>query len=162
MKKGSTFFLRGAVLAIGAVVLALCIFALPTMWMAVGSDVEYSDIAHAFYGILSAMYLAAIPFFYALYQSLKLLSYIDKNKAFSMLSVRALKRISYSAVAISVIFLASEPFFYIWAQHDDAPGLITMCLMVVGASLVIAVFAAVLQRLLNEAIKIKSENDLTV
>lgn len=32
----------------------------------------------------------------------------------------------------------------------------------VFASLVIAVFAAVLQRLLQEAIKIKSENELTV
>jgi len=32
----------------------------------------------------------------------------------------------------------------------------------IGASMVIAVFAAVLQRLLQEAIRIKSENDLTV
>ena len=35
-------------------------------------------------------------------------------------------------------------------------------MVVIGASLVIAVFAAVLQRLLQEAIDIKSENDLTV
>jgi hypothetical protein len=162
MKKGSTIFLRAAVLAIGAVVLALCVFALPAMWMAVGSDEEYSAVAYAFYGILLAMYVAAVPFFYALYQALKLLSYIDKNKAFSLLSVKALKRIAYCALVISVIFAASEPFFYVWAQHDDAPGLIIICMIFVGASLVIAVFAAVLQRLLREAIKMKSENDLTV
>lgn len=35
-------------------------------------------------------------------------------------------------------------------------------LIIVFASLVIAVFAAILQRLLQEAINIKSENDLTV
>jgi hypothetical protein len=33
---------------------------------------------------------------------------------------------------------------------------------IIFASMVIAVFAAVLQRLLQEAINIKSENDLTV
>ena len=35
-------------------------------------------------------------------------------------------------------------------------------LVIIGASMVIAVFAAVLQRLLQEAIDIKTENDLTV
>ena len=35
-------------------------------------------------------------------------------------------------------------------------------LVIIFASMVIAVFAAVLQRLLQEAIDIKSENDLTV
>ncbi|MED0659949.1 DUF2975 domain-containing protein, partial [Bacillus smithii] len=34
--------------------------------------------------------------------------------------------------------------------------------IIIFASLVIAVFAAILQRLLQEAINIKSENDLTV
>ena len=41
------------------------------------------------------MYVAAIPFFVALYQAFKLLSYIDKNQAFSELSVKALKKIKY-------------------------------------------------------------------
>jgi hypothetical protein len=44
------------------------------------------------------------------------------------------------------------------ADKDDAPGLV----FVPFASLVIAVFAAVLRRLLQEAINIKTENDLTV
>ena len=35
-------------------------------------------------------------------------------------------------------------------------------MVLIFASMVIAVFAAVLQRLLQEAINIKSENDLTV
>ena len=48
------------------------------------------------------------------------------------------------------------------AQWDDAPGLALIDLVIIGASMVIAVFAAVLQRLLQEAIDIKTENDLTV
>jgi hypothetical protein len=161
-KKGSTFFLRAAVLAMGAAVLALCIFALPAAWRAAGADEEYADIVYAFHSILLAMYAAAIPFFYALHQALKLLRYIDTNKAFSLLSVKALKVIACCGVIIGSIFAAAAPFFYIWSQRDDAPGLVVVAMMAVGASLVVAVFAAVLQRLLREAIAMKSENELTV
>ena len=42
-------------------------------------------------GILIVMYVSAIPFYFALYQAFKLLSYIDKNQAFSQMSVKALK-----------------------------------------------------------------------
>lgn len=48
------------------------------------------------------------------------------------------------------------------AERDDAPGIIVIGLIIIFASMVIAVFAAVLQKLLKEAIAIKSENDLTV
>jgi hypothetical protein len=54
------------------------------------------------------------------------------------------------------------PLFYIVADKDDAPGLVFVGTVIPFASMVIAVFAAVLQRLLQEAINIKSENDLMV
>lgn len=160
MKRIPTFFLRAAIFAVGVAVLAICIFALPVMWRAIPG--EYPDISYAFYGILLAMYAAAIPFFVALLQALKLLDYIDKNKAFSRLSVKALKRIAYCGVAIGTVFTSSLPFFYVWADKDDAPGLILVAMALVGAAFTVAVFAAILQRLLREAINIKSENDLTV
>jgi hypothetical protein len=58
--------------------------------------------------------------------------------------------------------VAGLPLFYLVAERDDAPGIIFIGLVVIFASMVIAVFAAVLQRLLQEAIDIKSENDLIV
>ena len=54
------------------------------------------------------------------------------------------------------------PIFYLIAEADDAPGIILIGMVIIFAALVIAVFAAVLQKLLQEAIDIKSENDLTV
>ena len=108
------------------------------------------------------MYASAIPFYFALYQAFKLLSYIDKNKAFSELSVKALKNIKYCAITISILYVLGMPLFYLMAERDDAPGIILIGLVIIFASMVIAVFAAVLQRLLQEAIDIKSENDLTV
>jgi len=100
--------------------------------------------------------------FFALYQALKILSYIDKNKAFSESSVKALKYIKYCAVTISIIYAGLIPLLFPIADADDAPGLIGFPIIIIFASIVIAVFAAVLQKLLQEAIDIKSENDLTV
>ena len=48
------------------------------------------------------------------------------------------------------------------AELDDAPGLGVIALAFVCMPLVIATFAAVLEKLLQNAIDIKSENDLTV
>ena len=58
--------------------------------------------------------------------------------------------------------MVGMPLFYLIAEKDDAPGIILIGMALIFASMVIAVFAAVLQKLLKEAIDIKSENDLTV
>ena len=160
MKQGTTLFLKIAVFIIGTPVLALCIFGLP--WLAKDTAESGSELAYLVYGILAVMYVSAIPFFVALYQAFKLLSYIDMSKAFSELSVRALKYIKYCAITISTLYVLGMPLFYLMAEADDAPGIILIGMVIIFASMVIAVFAAVLQRLLQEAINIKSENDLTV
>lgn len=155
MKRGSTLFLRSAIFAIAAVVLAICVFALPAGIRGELDGGGYSPI-------LFGLYVPAIPFFFALYQALKLLTYIDQGKAFSKSSVRTLQLIKYCAVSISALFAAGMPYVFHVADQDDAPGVIVLGLVIVFASAVIAVFAAVLQKLLQEAIAIKSENDLTV
>jgi hypothetical protein len=158
MKRGSTFFLRMAVFLIGTPVLALGIFGFP--WLA--NNPVNPDYAHMLYPILIGMYVSVIPFFVALFQAFKLLSYIDKNQAFSELSVKALKNIKFCAMTISGLYVVIMPFVFLLAELDDAPGLIVIGMVIIFAPMVIAVFAAVLQRLLQEAIDIKSENDLTV
>ncbi|MFK2825297.1 DUF2975 domain-containing protein [Bacillus sp. B190/17] len=163
MKRGSTLFLRAAVIFIGIPVLALCIFLLPQIANeAIEQAKKGAHLAYVVFGILIIMYVSAIPFYFALHQALRLLSYIDKNQAFSELSVRALKKIKNFAITISGLYVTALPLVYIIAEWDDAPGLILIGMVIIGASMVIAVFAAVLQRLLQEAINIKSENDLTI
>jgi predicted small secreted protein len=158
MKQVSTLFLKIAVILIGIPILALCIFGLS--WLA--NNPVNPDYAHILYPILIGMCVSVIPFFVALYQAFKLLIYIDKNQAFSELSVKALKNIKFCAMTISGLYVVIMPFVYLVADLDDAPGLIIIGMVPIFASMVIAVFAAVLQRLLQEAIDIKSENDLIV
>jgi hypothetical protein len=154
MKRGTTVILRGAVILLGLIILGLCIFALP-------AGVS-SDKTGYYRPILLGLYVPAIPFFWALYQAIKLLGYIDNNKAFSEFSVRALKNIKYCALIISGLFMAGMPYIFYAADRDDAPGVVAIGLVIAGSSFVIATAAAVFQRLLQNAVDIKSENDLTV
>lgn len=164
MKQGSTLFLRLAVIAIGIPVLALCIFLLPKIAIVAMEEFQKGATTLPFvvFGILLILYVSAVPFYFALYQALKLLSYIDRNEAFSQMSVTALKKIKTCAISISCLYVVALPLVYVIAKWDDAPGLMLIALVIIGASMVIAVFAAVLQRLLQEAIKIKTENELTI
>ncbi len=156
MKHGPTIILRGVVIFIGLIVLALCVFALPAgIRSELSGDFDYG-------AIFLGLYVPAIPFFIALHQALKLLSYIDMNKAFSELSVRALKNIKYCALAISGLFLAGMPYIFYVADRDDAPGVAAIGFVIIGASFVIATTTAVFQQLVQNAVDIKSENDLTV
>ncbi len=160
MERGTTLFLKAAVILMGIPVLALCIFAVPE----IGDFAAelYPDMTFIKYLVFIDLYASAVPFYIALYQAFRLLGYIDKNKAFSELSVRVLKNIKYCAIVISGLYVAGLPLFYLMAEKDDAPGIIVIGLVIIFASLVIAVFAAVLQKLLKEAIELKLENDLTV
>lgn len=154
MERGSTLLLRGVVVAIGLVVLALCIFALP-------AGIRTDNVG-GYRNILLGLYVPAVPFFVALYQTIRLLGYIDADKAFSNLSVKVLRTIKYCALLISGLFAAGMPYIYTVADQDDAPGVVALGLVIIFASVAIATFAGVLQKLLRQAIHIKSENDLTV
>lgn len=154
MKQGSTFILRGVVIFIGLVVLALCVLALPAGLI--------SDKTGYYRPILLGLYVPAVPFFYALYQALRLLGYIDQNKTFSLASVGALSTVKYCALIICALFTGGMPYIFYAADRDDAPGVVALGFVIIGASFVIATFAGVLQKLLQNAIELKSENDLTV
>lgn len=158
MNRGTTLFLKLAVIFIGIPILALCVFGV--YWLA--NNPVNLNYAYVLYPILIGIYASVIPFYIALYSTFRLLSYIDENKAFSQISVKALNNIKHCTIAISILYMATMPFVYLLADKDDAPGLIIIGMVPIFASLVISVFSAVLQRLLQEAIDIKSENDLTV
>lgn len=160
MKQVSTLFLKITVILIGIPILAMCIFLVPEIGNVAAKLLP--KFAFIKYLVFIIFYASAVPFYFALYQAFNLLRYIDKNKAFSQISVIALKKIKNCAITISSLQALVLPLFYVFAEKDDAPGVIFVGLVVPFASLVIAVFAAVLQKLLKEAIDIKSENDLTV
>jgi hypothetical protein len=154
MQQRSTLFLKIVICLFGLAVFALCVFALPSAIM--------SGKAGAYLPILLGMYVPAVPFFIGLYQGLKLLSSIDKNKVFSSISVKSLKYIKYCAFTVCGFYTAGMPYIFTVAQEDDAPGVAALGCIFIFASLVIATAALLFQQLLQNVIDIKSENDLTV
>jgi len=160
MKRGSTNFLRFVIFIIGIAVLALLIFALPALYK--GGSEEFPAASRALLATIGILYVTAVPFFVALWQTLSILRFIDQNKAFSDLSVKALRNIKYCAIVMAGLYLACVPLLIPIAEADDAPGLVVYGAALACSPIVVAVFAAVLQRLLQNAIDIKSENELTV
>ncbi|SFS53530.1 DUF2975 domain-containing protein [Marininema halotolerans] len=160
MHRGSTIMLRVTVFLIGFAILLLCVLGLPKI--ALNISREHMEEALWFYPALIGMYAAAVPFYMALFQVFRLLNFIDKNQAFSVCSVKSLRKIKFCAITISLIYTILMPFLYFIGVKEDAPGVILMGLIFIFASLVIAVFTAVLQKILQSAIDIKLENDLTV
>lgn len=159
MRLKSTLILKIAVILIGTPVLALGIFGLFDFYKYPLNPNNHELIL---YPIIIGIYVTGIPFYFALYKAFKLLCYIDKSNAFSELSVKALKDIKYCAISISIFYTTILPVCMFYSRKHDFPGLVIMAMFSSFTSAVIAVFAAVLQKLLKEAIDIKSENDLTV
>lgn len=156
MTKGSTLVLKGAVLGLGLLVLSVCILGLPRL---IASELT-GDFDYGW--IFIGMYVTAVPFFYALYQALKLLTYIERNMAFSKSSVDAFSKIKYSAALVGALYAAGMPYIFYVADRDDAPGVVAVGFVIIFASFILATAAGVLQSLVQNAVSIKLENDLTV
>jgi hypothetical protein len=146
MKQSSTVFLRVVIVLIGIVVLAIMIRFPLTEGRAVNLDL-FSIYVDPFlvYG-----YLSSIAFFVVLYQAFKLLGYIGQNKAFSLNSVKALRKIKYCAIVLSILIVMAGLYIRIFhAEGDDPAGFLAMCIVTTFVSIVIATAAAVFERRLK-------------
>ena len=111
---------------------------------------------------LAWAYTASVAFFVALYQAFKLLGYVGRNEVFSQRSVKALRTIKYCAKIIVGFIVAAEAYLFIIRPGDDIAGGVFIGLLIIFVSGVISIAAAVFEKPLQNAVDIKSENDLTV
>jgi hypothetical protein len=158
MKRSSTTFLQAVIVILGIGTLAFL------LWE---PHLEGVNAHAAFFEVyldpfLALVYIGSIPFFIALYQACKVLGYIGRNNIFSQAAVKALRTIKYCAVAIIGFVVVEEIFITLNHSSDDAAGGVFMGALITFGSVVIATAAAVFERILQNAVDIKSENDLTV
>jgi len=160
MKRSSTAFLQVVIVLISIGALALMLWephlegrnAHATLF-----EIYFKD------PFLAYAYLASIAFFIALFKAFTLLGYIGQNKVFSLNSVRALRTIKYCAMILVAMIGAAVAYLFIAVRgKDDIAGGVAMGVVLIFVSTVIATAAAVFERLLQNAVDIKSENDLTV
>lgn len=159
MKRGSIVFLQAVLVLIGAVMLT---------WLLVFPHFEGRNANAEFWSVylndpfLAYVYVSSLPFFIGLHQAFMLLRYIARDAAFSRMSVIALRNMSYCAAAFAGFVSLMIPTIFTFAQDDDSPGVVLLLLLVIFGSVVIATAASTFQRLLQRAVDLQSENDLTV
>ena len=158
MKRRSTIFLQVVIVLIGIGALA---------FMLREPHIEGRNAHATLFEIyfkdpfLAFAYIASIPFFVALYQAFKVLGYVRQDKTFSQATVKALRTIKFCATAI-IGFVVVSVVFMIFGDKDDGPAGVFMRILITFPSIVIATAAAMFERILQNAVDIKSENDLTV
>ena len=160
MKRSSTIFLQIVIVLIGIGVLALMLWE-PHLEgrnaHATPFEIYFKD------PFLAYAYTASIAFFVALYQAFKLLGYIRANQVFSLRAVKALRAIKYCALTLVAFIVGAEAFFLIVQRgKEDIAGGVMIGLIMMFISVVVATAAAMFEKLLQSAVEIKSENDLTV
>jgi Protein of unknown function (DUF2975) len=161
MKRSSTIFLQIVIVLIGIGTLALMLWE-PHLE---GRNVDATLFEIYFKDpFLAYVYIGSIPFFVALYQAIKVLGYVRQNKTFSQAAVNALRTIKYCAFITAGAIVAADAYLMIAARstHEDAAGAVMLGIVATFASIVVGTAAAVFERTLQNAVDIKSENDLTV
>lgn len=158
MKKGATLFLKFVICLIAITSLIWLIWFPQLEGRAAKLDLIsiYKD------PVIIYAYIGSIPFFVALYQAFKLLGYLDSNNVFSQSSVNAARNIKYCAITMSGLIVLGILYIRLSVIDDDPAGITAFGIFTTFASIVIATTAAVFQRLLQNAVEIKLENDLTV
>jgi hypothetical protein len=104
---------------------------------------------------LAYAYIASISFFAGLYQAFKLLGYARHNKIFSPAGVKALRIIKFCAMAM-VAFVALGEIFILFSVSDDQAGGVAMGIVIAFGAIVTAAAATVFERILQEAVDMKS------
>src|SRR3989338_2207656 len=158
LKRGSTLFLKVVIILIAIGALAGMIRFPQTEGRAANLDLIsiYKD------PFIIYIYIGSTPFFIGLYQAFELLSLIDSGKAFSQGAVNTLKNMKYASlsfigfIALALLYIR---FFAPLGVDDDPAGPTMLGLVVSIAFGVIATAAGVFQKLLQNAVDIKSENE---
>lgn len=164
VRSGSTVFARGVVYLVGAAALSVCFILLPELVRE--ESVGKTPNLFLTISFLGSGYILSLPFFVALHQTLKLLNYIDMNKTFSHQSIKALQNIKLCAVIFGVLIVLAVVAWLSIARSIDPSEDVTFIVTFGGiftfVASILAVFVALLQKLLTEAVALKSENDLIV
>lgn len=160
MKKISTIFLQAVIVLIGIGALAFL------LWepQVEGVNANATTLSEIYLDdpFLAYAYASSIAFFMALYQAFKLLGDVRRNEVFSSRSVKALRIIKYCAIALVVLVALPVAYLFIVRPGDDIAGGVAMGFFIVFSSIIIATVANIFEAILQNAVDLKSENNLTV
>ena len=78
---------------------------------------------------------------------------------FSLNSLRTLRSIKYCAIILSILIVTAGLYIRIFHNKEDDPaGFLAMCIVITFVSIVVATAAVVFEKILQNGMDIKSEN----
>jgi hypothetical protein len=162
MKKKTMTVLLRAALVIGAALLAAVFFWAVPSYGQYMAKVAAPEFAYAYWPCLIWAWCFAVPIFIALIPAWKVFGSISApGGAFTRANVKSLRLIAILAFVDAVIFPVG--MIAVGSMGAGSPGLVVLVTpSVMFACAAVGLAALVLSRLVEEAVEIKEENDLTI
>lgn len=158
MNRGASLFLRAVLVLIGIGAIAFL------LWQpqVEGRNANATQFEIYFRDpFLAFVYVGSIPFFVGLFHAFKVLGNAGRSGEFSLSNVRSLRTIRYCAIALVGSVVIGEAII-LSSHSDDHAGPVMMGILIAFAAVVVATAMALLERALQNAVDMKSENDLTI
>jgi hypothetical protein len=158
VKRGSTTFLKIIIILVEIAVLAVCIYFLPE---SARRDAIERPGDYSLYPLLVCAYGISITFSVALYQIFKLLTYIEKKNAFSEFSLQSLKVIKKCTFTVIFFIFLAIVYLRVLVEFtgDDAAGPISLGLIGILATSIIAAIVDVLQKPIKNFLDTQPKNN---
>jgi hypothetical protein len=159
MRKFSIIFLKAVIVLIGV----LTLFIMIRFPMTEGRAQNLNLFSIYFDPFILYVYASSIVFFVALYKAFKLLIYISQNKLFTINAVKIVRSIKYCAIILSILIVMAGLYIKIFhSKEDDPAGFIALSFIITFITIAVATAVAVLEKILQNAVDMKTENDLTI
>ena len=159
MKRISIAFLQAVTVLVGVIALIVLI-----RFPLTEGRAKNLDLFHIYFDpFILYGYATSIIFFIALFKAFRLLGNIRQDKLFSTTSVRTVRSLKYCAISFAVLVVIAGIYIrFFHAKGDDPAGFLAMCIVTTFLSVVVATVAAVFEKILQNAVDMKNENDLTI
>jgi hypothetical protein len=158
MNFGATLFLRAVLVLVGIGILTLLLVEPHFEGRNANATVFEIYFKDPF---LAYVYVGSIPFFVGLFHAIKVLGYAERNKEFSPSTVSSVRTIKYCALTL-LAFVVGAEIIIVSQESDDHAGGVMIGVFIAFIAIVVATAMTVLERTLQKAVDLKSENDLTV
>ncbi|MEK4700219.1 DUF2975 domain-containing protein [Solibacillus sp. FSL R7-0668] len=147
MHKFNATLLSLAIASLGCFVLFLCVTVLPAV--ARETVTANPEVAYLHYPILLGMYATAVPFFYALVETVLMIRAVEQQSIFSSRILQGLNHIKYCAFVIITLYICG--FFVLDSANALPPIIAVMGVIIIIVTTLVAAGASFIKQQLRIA-----------
>lgn len=118
------------------------------------------EYAYMYYPTMFYLIITAIPFYMVLFEAWKIFKEIEKDNSFSLINAKSLFKISRISLVEVLLFFISA--ILLITQDLLHPSILILIILIMFIAFAVSICSAVLSHLVEKAITIQQENDLTI